>query len=180
MINLLPPTEKQKLSREKTKKIVIILGALILVFLICLILILISIEIYIQSQVSYQKILYESKEKQFKDSQAQEIQKEISEYNQNLLEIKSFYQKQANLVEILEKITQTLPEGVCLNSFSYQKARISISGYAPTRDILFEFKENLEQGDDFKEVFFPSSNWVKAIDIDFSLSFTINYENEQE
>ncbi len=199
MINLLPPDIKQELLIEKNKKIVVILGILVLVFLLCLILALLSIKFYTQGQVNYYRAVYEIKESQFKNSQAQEIQKQIIGLNQDFLEIDSFYQKQVNLIEVLEKIAQVLPQGVYLNSFSYEKlypvaekdkkdkekesfsGRISISGYAPTRDVLFEFKKNLEAEDDFKEFVFPASNWVKATDINFSLGFKIiNYGSEQK
>lgn len=180
MINLLPLKLKQELSRERTKKIVIILGILILSGLICLVLILLSIKIYIQGQADYEKTLYELKQEQFKNSQTQEIQKEIIEHNENLLKISTFYQNQIDFTEIIEKITIMLPVGVYLDSISYQNEQISISGYAPDRDSLLEFKEKLDQDDYFEITVFPSSSWIKSIDIDFSLSFKLIQENEDK
>ncbi|MCK4781782.1 PilN domain-containing protein [Candidatus Parcubacteria bacterium] len=185
MINLLPPEIKQEFSKKRIKKMIMIFGILILMFLICLILILVSIKLYTQGQMDYQKILYEAKERQFKDSRAQEIQKEITGYNEGILKLEFFYQKQADIIKIIEKIAQILPSGAYLNSFSYKKDdnkdnekesygwQISISGYAPTRESLSEFRNNFKQENDFKDIVFPSSNWVKSIDINFSLSFKI-------
>jgi len=52
---------------------------------------------------------------------------------------------------------------------------VSLSGFAPTTETLFEFKENLEKEASFKEVCFPPTNWVNLTDIDFSVTFIIGY-----
>ena len=52
-------------------------------------------------------------------------------------------------------------------------AKLTVSGFAPTREILFSFKESLEEDSLFVNVTFPPSNWVNATDIIFSVSLEL-------
>jgi len=63
------------------------------------------------------------------------------------------------------KITQILYEN---NEKSGRK--ISLTGIAPSREILLLFRQTLEDGSSFKNVILPISNFVKGSDINFSLS----------
>jgi len=173
MINLLPPEEKKILQIEENWKLVLILGSLILIFLICLILILFSIKFSISGKVQSQKIIIEMEEKDFKKAETQDFREKIISINKNLSKLNSFYQEQVPLTEILEKISELLTPEVYLTSLSYQKetSKISLSGFAQTRETLFELKKNLER--EFKEVYFPPQSWIKPTDIDFQATFKI-------
>jgi len=175
MINLLPQIEKQKLLLERNKKIAIILWVLVLFFLICSILILLSIKTYIQSQVkSQQYLLVETKEER-NQSEIENLQEEINSINSSLTKLNSFYQDRIYLSDILEKISKTLPKELYLTNLSVVLPSVSLFGFAPTTETLFEFKENLEKESVFKEISFPPANWVDLTDIDFSVTFIIDY-----
>lgn len=183
MINLLPPQFKKELSEEKNWKLTIILGILILAFFISLALILFSIKTLISTQAQYQKALLDSAEEEFKDSEFQNLEKEITFLNQTFFELDSFYRNKFSLNEILEKIPTTLPPGIYLTSFSFSPAalekreeyrfEISLTGFSPTRKTLKELEENLKTQTDFKEVYFPLSNWAEPADINFYLTFKL-------
>ena len=175
MINLLPPQQKEEGIREEIWKLISILGILSLVFISYLSLILFSIKIYISSELESQKIIYDIEEEKFKASEIQDFQKRIISLNQNVSKLDSFYQEQINLTKILEKISITLPPGVYLTNLNWQKemSQIGVSGFAPTRENLFEMKKNLEKEKDFENVYFPPSNWVKPKDINFYVTFKI-------
>lgn len=174
MINLLPPAEKVKLSSEKNKRIIIILWLLFLFFLICSILILFSIKTYIQAQVRSQQYLLTESKKEKNQSEIEDLQKEIMLVNSSLTELNSFYQDEIYLSDILEKISQVLPEELYLTNLSIIFPSVSLSGFAPTTEALFEFKENLETEPIFREIYFPPANWVDLVDIDFSVTFVID------
>lgn len=182
MINLLPPEQKKELLQEERHKLVLILGLLIVFFLASLFLILLSIKIYISGGVLSQKILVDSEEEKFKISEIQKLEEEIKSTNQNLEKLTSFYKGQPNLTELLEKISKILPEKTYLTTFTLtssdkeKKIKISLGGYSPTRELLFEFKKRLEAEPDFKEIYFPPSNWIKPKDIDFLATFQYGYQ----
>ena len=180
MINLLPPEHKEELIKEKKWKSITILGMLFLVFLICFSLILYSINIFISGVVNSQKILFDQKEKEFKNPQAQALQENLINFNQTFSQIGSFYQSQPHLTEILEKTSKTLPSGSYLTSLSLapelieeERMNCNLSGFSPTREILLEFKENLEKEKLFTDIYFPPTNWVQSKDINVTVNFKV-------
>lgn len=175
MINLLPIAEKEKLSLEKSKRMVIILWLLLLFFLTCLILILFSIRIYIQAQVRSEQYLLTEVKKEKNQSEIENLKEEINSINLSLTKLNSFYQNGIYLSDILERISKTLPNELYLINLSVIFSSVSLSGFAPTTEALFKFKENLEKEPGFKEISFPPGNWVDVTDIDFSITFIIDY-----
>jgi Tfp pilus assembly protein PilN len=175
MINLLPPEEKKVLEVEENWKLVMIIGSLLLVFLICLTLFLSTIKLSISRKLKSQQILVEAEERELKKPEAHDIREKITLANQNLSKLKNFYQEQVSLVNISENISNTLSPGMYLTDLSYQKDtfRISISGSAPAKEALFEFKKNLEQ--EFKEVSLSNQSWIDPAN--FQVTFKI--ENNQ-
>ncbi len=175
MLNLLPPQYKKELRQEETRRLILILGIVFLLFLISLSLILFSIKIYIESRAEALRVLTDIEEKKFEDSEAQEIYQKILLADENISKMKLFYQDEEKVTIVFEEILKTMPSGLRLDSFSWKKEtlQMTLSGFSPTWEILFEFKENLEKEKDFIEVYFPPSNWVKATDIDFNVSFKI-------
>jgi hypothetical protein len=65
------------------------------------------------------------------------------------------------------KVTQIVYEN---NGTSEKK--ISITGIAPSREVLLLFREALENSSSFKNVNLPISNFVKGSNINFNLSLT--------
>lgn len=180
MIDLLPQREKETLTQEENLKLVLILGIIFLISLTSLALMLFSIKTYISGQVEAQKILLTQKEQE--SLQIQELEEKVKESNLILSNLNSFYQESSSVTEILEKISKTLPSGTYLSTLNFSPladeeekylAQISLSGFSPNREILLEFKKNLEVQDAFEEIYFPPSNWVKPTDIYFSVKFKI-------
>ena len=183
-INLLPSKAKTELFEEEIKRLIIILGGLVLSFLISLTLILFSTEIYISAKVSSKRSQRDILEEQLGAPDIQNLKEKITKTNQDLSKLNSFYEGQIDLVEIFEKISEILLPNMYLTNFSYQKtttqpppseekyiAQISLSGYAPNRETLLEFKKNLEKK--FPNPYFPPQNWIKSKDIDFQVNFQI-------
>lgn len=192
MIDLLPPKEKGIFLAEQEKKIIIILWFLILFFVVCLILILLSIRIYLNSQTGFQGSLLAENEREFLKSEAQEIQDKIELGNSKFIVLNSFYDHKIYFSEFLEKISQTMPQTFYLTDASFifseekikdkngkktgeieRKVAILISGLAPLREDLLQFKKNLENQEEFKEISFPASNWVEATNIKFHVTFKV-------
>ena len=175
MINLLPPAYQKELKQEENRRLTVILGMLFLVFLISLILILFSVKLYIQGQLASVKILADSEEKTLLTPQIQDLQGKINSANRNLAKLALFYGSQISAVGILEKIFKTIPSEIYLTAFSWQKdtSQVTISGFSPTREVLFNFQRNLEAAKEFTDFNFPSQNWIKSSNIDFYVSFKI-------
>lgn len=173
MINILPAKEKEILQMEEKKKTILILEILSFIFLLCLVLILASMEIYVSGQAEAARIIFEQEQKEFEVSEIKDFSEKIKLANETFANLDSFYKNQVKLTEILEETSKILPEGIQLSNFSYQKNTLEVNlfGFSQNREILIKFKEKLEQGEKFEEVYFPSSCWIKPADIDFNSKF---------
>ncbi len=180
MINLLPPIEKENMRREENWRIVLVLGITVLAAFICFSLVLFSVKIIISGSVEAEKILFGQKEKELEDSQADANEKELNAINQGLVSLNSLYQNQVSFTDILEEITKTIPSGVLLNNLSlspHSSKEINISctlsGFAPDRESLLEFKANLEEESSFNDIYFPPASWTEQTNINFTVNFLI-------
>lgn len=178
MINLLPPREKEIILTEKKKRMAIIICFLILFFFLCLILISVSIRIYLQGYIESEKSFLAESEKEFSQSESQSLQEKIKSVNSLINALNSYYSQKIYFSELMERILGTLPKNLYLTNLSLvlseeREINVSLSGFAPLRDDLFGFKENLEAEENFKDISFPPANWVKAQNIDFYVTFKI-------
>jgi Tfp pilus assembly protein PilN len=180
MINLLPPEEKKKLLLEKKKKIVTIFWLLILFFIFCSILFLFLAKIYLRSELKSEKAVLEMANKGVEQSEIQDVRQRVKLANLNFKKLNSFYHQKIYFSDILENISKIIPQeiflkGISINSSVNKKKKliteISISGFSPTREILFNFREKLQNDNYFKEVYFSPSNWIKSTDINFFITF---------
>jgi len=173
LTNLLPPQNKAELFEEDVKNLIIILGILFLISLLFFTLILFEVKNYISGQVDLEKMTIDLEKKKIEDSEIQNLRAKIISANKTLSQLSSFYQEKTNLIEVFNKISEILPSQMYLTNFSYQKEsnQISISGFAPTREILFgNFKGNLEK--EFPDADFSApQNW-ESTDINFQITFT--------
>lgn len=180
MINLLPPTAKRELKEEENWKLYLTLGFLILIFLISFSLILFSVRNFISGETESQKILLERGEEDFNNKQRQLLQNNLLNFNNVFVKIDTFYEEQLSLANVLNKISELVPLEIYFTNLSISKSEgtieeinCNISGFSPGRDALLEFKEKLEAEENFKEINFPPSNWVKPTDISFTINFKI-------
>lgn len=175
MINLLPPQEKQILLKEKQFQEILTLSAIILVAFSFLSLMLFLIKIDLSGRLSLHQEIWQQKNKEFEISEIKNLEQEIGFLNQILPKLDSFYQDKFYLINVLEDLAQTLSSELYLTNFSYrnEEKEVSVSGFSPSRTVLLEFKKALEVKENFKEIYFPSSNWINPADIDFTVTFKI-------
>lgn len=170
MINLLPPEERKELLAEEIKRLAITLGLIVLLSLLCLTIILGFLKVYLLIQIDLQKNVLESIKEKGEDSEARIIEEKIDNSNQKLAKINDFYEQKYGLENILEKLIQAVPKEIYLTNLFYSKtsSQIILAGFSPSRDLLVQFKKNLEQKEEFRAIYFPPSNWIEPVDIDFA------------
>ena len=178
MINLLPPEEKQILLETRQWKTVLILGFIIFIFLVSLALIFASINISISSKVSAQKVILAVKEKDLKADDIQGLEGKITQINQSLKELDSFYRESPSFTGFLDKISDLLPGGISLKNISINPItkennsfQISLSGYASSVEDVILLKENLKKEESISQVYFPQDVWLQKQDFIFNASF---------
>jgi len=185
MINLLPPRERKENNLRRQKRMVLTSGLILLIFLVALILILYSTKIYIQSQAEYQESLLKVQKEKEETTKISSIEEDFNKYNTRIARINAFYENQDPVSGILKEISEILPSGLYLNSFSYREMKprgekeyqiqVSVSGFSPTREKLHRLAtERMEEKKEWEEIYFPPSNWVQGEkNIDFNFSFEV-------
>lgn len=175
MINLLPPQQKQLLLQEERFREVLILGTIIIFSLFAFGFILFFIKFDLRNKVLDQREILLEKKTEFEASEIKDLEKEIESLNKTLSELTPLYQEKSYLTDVTEALSQTVPSGLYFTNLSFNKEKneFSLSGFSPTREKLIEFKKNLEQNGNFKEIYFPPSNWIEPINIDFSANVKI-------
>lgn len=168
MINLLPPQQKKEALEEQKYKLFLISGALIIVFLIALSLTLLAIKINISAKSQEERIVIPE---QIKDKEM-----EIYAINKDLQDLASFYNRKPDFIKNIEKISAITPQDIKLTSISINFSgktgvfSLTLQGFAPTRELLSQFRRNLESDASFGDINFPPSNWVKPKDIEFNIN----------
>ena len=75
--------------------------------------------------------------------------------------------------DVLNLIYQKKPENVVILSYKLdlEKGAVSITGLAVGRSDLLDFKNKLEEGEDFQNVILPLTSFEQGENIDFSMNF---------
>ena len=184
MINLLPPSFKESIRQEENLRLLAILLVLLFLFLLSLSFLLVSLRIFLGGEIKIEKAKLVVQEETLDKHKEQEV---IKSLNWDVLNTVRVYRRQVQLRAVFASLTDNLPNSMIVENFSYTPsseaivkeetkiipAKLMLSGFAPTREILFSFKQNLEADSLFKTVTFPPSNWVNSQDIIFSVSLEL-------
>jgi len=180
MINLLPPQNKKILKQEKVWKILMILSFDLFLGLVCFILILVIFYFFIVGEINYERIVYEQREKEIDVLKMRELEQNLIAFNKIFSSLDNFYQNRFKAAETIVQITKLVPPEIYLTNVSINPKKDTekmveciLSGFAPRRESLLDFKENLESRNNFKEIYFPPADWVKPTDINFTVNFKI-------
>ncbi len=182
MINLLPPLEKKRILERKRVKKAVAVWILLSLFFVFLGAGLLFVNIYINQKTSNIKSQIQSEEGALAQSEVKDVRQRVSETNKLLNQLESFYQRKVYFFDIFKNIAEVMPEELRLTNISLILDRekgvvgVSLSGFSPTREDLFELKSNIESKEEFQEASFPPSNWVNPADIDFFSDFKILFE----
>jgi ABC-type sugar transport system permease subunit len=183
MINLLPEEEKKELEREKIKNVIFILEILILVFFFFLMSLLLIFQVYFNNQIENQEKILSAKEEELKSfSGFSDFKKAIKETNQELVQVRNFYQDQFFFLPLLEKLSEIVPETIYFRRLTIQRswlddeefsANVVIAGYVQSREDLFLFQKSLREIENFDNVKVSLQSWIESSDVDFYLTFEI-------
>ncbi len=176
MINLLPPSQKEKVYRERVKKVTITIVFHFIIFLLFLSFSFFGASYYGVNILRREADYIATERDQITD--LIEISKEVELVNQRMQLIDEHEKKSVSLSETFKKIERKIPKDIMLSSFELNQDdgyQILISGHIENWQTLVELETALE--DNFNQVEFSSDSWIKPEDIDFSVTFKIDEEN---
>jgi len=144
-----------------------VLGLLALLFLASLSLVLFSVKEYVSDQAEFQNNLRKSEEEAFQESRIKGLEKEISMTNEELFKLHSFYESQPRFSAVLQKLAVVLPPDSYFTAINFkylsleEGIAITVQGFAPSREVLGQLKDGLEESFNIYEMRFPDVNWTR-------------------
>ncbi len=182
MINFTPEEIQKEIILRKQRKRIFLTFCLIFIAELSFSLVMLYFYYQTKANLGLAKAFKENLIAQENTKILKETKEEILKTNFLLKKIESFYQNRILLAKLLLEISKALPEGLKVSSLTYNSSAqmISLTGKAKTRELLLEFKRNLEKIPEFKEVNFPPLNWVKKENIKFLISLKINGNSKKQ
>jgi len=174
MINLLPIKEKQNIKKEYTARIAsvffVMLSAVLVSVFVLLLVALFCFDLEEKDLTKFKNINYAEE----KDSV--DLLGAVDDINRKLL----LLQSDENKIYLHNDVFKTIIARrgtVEISALTYElgkdgKSKVRVQGISPTREKLFSFIKALE-GEGFKEVNSPVSNYVKDKDIPFLLEIIL-------
>jgi hypothetical protein len=178
-MNLLP-TEQRKRVRLLICYQNIIFSGLVLVLLVLVLILFLGaglIFLNLEYQIIEDKIAIEQS-RVIQTETVKGMERKVKELNKELAELRQTQDKQSNLYQILDNISQKLLQGVEIYNLEINResSRVMVSGFSPTRDKLLRIKQILETTSEYENIDFPLSNLTDPKDIKFYFSFTLQLE----
>ena len=186
MINLLPQHIKQELRQEQRFRLLLTLLFMCMVALVCFALMLGVIKVYVASLLFAQESKIAFLQERF--SKDNPLLADIQKFNETTGQVSRFIKSRRAVSSVLEAVEEILPAGLYITAFDYDppgiqtkkgeepkeiRARVSMAGFAKTREALFLFRESLTKHPLFSDLSFPAANWVLPQDIRFSFQISI-------
>jgi hypothetical protein len=179
MINLLPPHARKKVQVEYWVRVFSVWVALMGLACIIIGLMLIPSLILVQSQLN----LYDN---EYQNASAQNSVYTSLEESVNLANTVSMQLMSSNSEAVFSKllfeVEKIARRTVVLDSIAFTSEEapvesIQLSGEAPSRSLLVQFRDDLEESPLFKSVELPLSNLAKDKDVPFNITIIISNEN---
>jgi Tfp pilus assembly protein PilN len=120
----------------------------------------------VDSDLSLQRAKKEARE-------IDDLEGKIKNLNKDLVFLDKVQQEQNRFSLFLEGLAEDVPLGIQIKNFSIDESRqVNLIGFALTREALLTFESTLENVSYVSNLDIPLSNFTKAVDINFNLSFT--------
>lgn len=173
MLNLLPLKQKKELRLDLLNQVITIFGiAVISAILIWALLLLVAQEfLNISLEKMDSDLLSQQAKKETKE--IDDLEGKIKNLNKDLLFLDKIQKEQNRFSLFLENLAKDVPLDIQIKNLSIDKSKqVNLRGFALTREALLTFESTLENVSYVSNLDIPLSNFTKAADIDFNLSFT--------
>lgn len=178
MINLIPKEEKKKMITDFYYKLAILF---VVMLDFCILVAFFSIlPSYFISSIKYSLISAKLENQKLEPLSplGEESLALVKDMDKKLILVENFEKnKFLPSVKVIDAILLKKTSDIKITQILYENdgtngRKISLTGIAPSREVLLLFRQALEDSSSFKDVVLPISNFVKGSDINFFLSLT--------
>lgn len=172
-LDLLPEARKRMLRRKKNFRIILEQGFLL--FFPLLVFIAVLVNVFFLLSLKKNSIIQDQNQ-QNAQAQYQELdgyENTIKDMNKRVDEVSKVSDAHLVWSQALMRLESAVPQGVTISDLSTKDYQIFIVGKSATRELLINFKENIQADDCFDQPNVPLSNLVTKENIEFQMDFSI-------
>ncbi len=174
-LNLLPEKEKKNIRLTRMLYLIKIYSQGIIFALLIFIIFLLSIWLYLNIQLKGLKQILNFQLQTPLGKKIQNIENAIQSANQKLSKLNKIQSQQKTYGSFIEELSRLIPSSSHLENLilDAKTKKITINGYAPTREDVLSIKQALENSPFFTDLEWPLSNLTQTSQINFKFSFKI-------
>lgn len=173
-LDLLPPLEKKNLYLEQIQCWILFYASTTLIIFLVFVGFLLGIWSFLVIQQNSLASNLRSIQSNSWGQALIEQRNAVKKTNQDLERINRIQKSHKYYSRLLAGLADLIPEGVRLESISIgQDGQAVLYGFAPKRDQVIVFKENLEQSKLFDNIFSPLANLTRQEAINFYFKFKL-------
>ncbi|OGE81344.1 MAG: hypothetical protein A2826_02195 [Candidatus Doudnabacteria bacterium RIFCSPHIGHO2_01_FULL_43_23] len=177
-INLLPKEAQNEIRYERLSSRLLNMSLWIVISLVVMIVLMMATRIYLKSESSRVSDLIIFQKELVSQEENQALKKELTEFNTHLSNLIQFEESHAYWSEVLIELARITPSGIAIDALTATRddKKMTIIGFAQTRDSVLQFRKNLLDSDFFEDVNFPLSNLIKPTDVAFRYTFFVDQD----
>lgn len=180
MFTLLPEEYRRKIVRRYRQRATIVALIYLSIAFAILFFVLLPSLIILKSEEIRLNLSIKSYEQSINTKKDESISDTLSKINSIIILLKNKAISPTNVVEMInEQADNVSIESFALSGFTPQSVSVSITGVAPTRKDLVGFSKKLENVFVGTKIELPVSSLAKDVDIPFSLTITLEIQNEK-
>src|SRR3989338_3301432 len=174
-LNLLPPAEKEKLVYVwRVRALIVIASGFIAVLAVSFVLLLPTFFLLAFQKTEAIRAVAIERDAEERTGLTKRV--EIVERANRLgVAVRDHEAKRGDLFGLFESLFRNVPAGIRLESIPFRsKTReLTISGFAPARQVLLLLLKNMEENPRIAKVSSPVANLIREADINFSVAVTL-------
>lgn len=173
MINLLPPSAKEKLYQDLLARQLNHLGFIVVVILLGGAVFIFNTFVFLKIQTSSLKQTLNVETINTDTQKSQTLEEDTKNLNNLLLKNQGFRRGSQSSLEIFREIEKVIPAGAKLTVFSWTEAagKIVLSGRAQTRDDVLALEKRLKDSPFFEKIESPLANFLEKNNVNFNFTF---------
>lgn len=175
-LDLLPKQRKLEIRRKKIFRMILRTEFLFLLPLFIFIIVLFNIFYLVSIDRKTLESAQQNTRSQDKYQELSTYEEKFKQVNENSSLLLKLGAGHLHWTTVFEKLNSMLPNGVVISDFSTKNYKILLLGVSKNREVLLNFKSELEKDACFENINVPLSNLVVKENIDFQMDFSIKKE----
>ena len=177
-VNLLPSEAQTEIRYERIRSRFLNMSLWISISLVVLVVLMLAARIYLKSESSRVNSLIIFQEELVSQEENQALKKELAEFNSHLSNLIKFEDGHAFWSEVLIELARITPADIAIDALTADREdkKMTVIGFAQTRDSVLQFRRNLLDSAFFEDVNFPLSNLIRPNEVSFRYTFFVDQQ----